>query len=82
MSSDPLTAAVRRALRGAPCTTRALAVEADVPHSTLVRIAAGTRNATPAVALAVARALESWGKRSHRLALGIHAIIQSSSKRG
>ena len=68
MRTNPLTAAVRRALSEAPCSTRALAKEAGVPHSTLVRIGDGSRDTTPAVAAAVARALRSWGKRCDRLA--------------
>jgi len=77
MRTDALSTAVRRALREAPCSTRALAKEAGVPHSTLVRIAAGTRNATPAVAEALARALRAWGKRCERLA----SAVETPSRR-
>jgi predicted transcriptional regulator len=68
MSTDYLTGAVRRALEDAPCSVRALAKQAGVPHSTLVRIGDGSREATPAVAEAVARALRTWGKRCDQLA--------------
>lgn len=73
MRIDVLTAAVRRALREAPCSTRALAKEAGIPHSTLVRITGGTRNATPAVAEALARALRVWSERCERLAKAVES---------
>jgi Helix-turn-helix len=71
MPVDRLTDAVTRAARDAPCSVRALARAADVPASTLVRIVAGERAATPAVAAAVARALDQWGAKCGQLALGI-----------
>jgi len=79
MSSDPLITSVRRALRDAPCSTGALAKEACVPHSTLVRIAGGSRSATPTVATALAQALRVWGKRCERLA---DAIERATPKTG
>ena len=82
MSIDPLTRAVHRALDEAPCSTRALAVQAGVPHSTLVRIAAGERNATPAVAVALARALRAWGETCVGLAGAIEGAAPSPPKRG
>ena len=60
--TDHLTSALLRALEAAPCSTLRLAVAADVPHSTLVRIQSGERAATLAVAEAVSVALEQWGK--------------------
>jgi len=71
MTIDRLTDAVTRAVRDAPCSVRALARAADVPASTLVRIIARERAATPAVAAAVARALEQWGTNCGQLAQGI-----------
>ena len=71
MQRDRLTAAVARAVRGAPCSVRALARAAGVPDSTLVRIVAGDRASTPAVAAAIARALDQWGARCALLARGI-----------
>ena len=68
---DRLTAAVRKALDNAPGTLRALARATGVSHAQLHRIARGERNATPAVAAAVADALEQWGTRCSRLARGI-----------
>jgi lambda repressor-like predicted transcriptional regulator len=65
---DPLTAAVRHALRDAPCSIRALAREAGVSHSTLVLINGGSLNASVEVADAVRRALLIWGERCGRLA--------------
>ncbi len=69
--SDELTRAVGRAIRGAPCTLRALAREAAVPPSTLTRILSGERAATPAVAESVAAALERWGAQCLRIATAI-----------
>lgn len=77
--SDALTTAVRRAIAGAPCSVAALAAAADVPQSTLARIRSGDRNATPAVARAVARALDQWGASCARLA---HGIRQAHPRRG
>ena len=77
MAVDSLTRALRRALRDAPCSARELAREARVPHSTLVRVLAGARNATPAVAAAIAQALRAWGKRCGRLA----TAIENATKR-
>lgn len=71
MQSDQLTAAVRNALRKAPCSLRALAKEAGVPHSTLVRIQGGTRAATPEVAAAVTMGLQAWAKRCGQLATSV-----------
>lgn len=71
MPSDRLTEAVTQAVLGAPCSVRALARAAGVPDSTLVRIVAGERAATPAVAAAVARALEEWGDHCRQLARSI-----------
>lgn len=71
MTKDRLTEAVSRAVRGAPCSVRALARTAGVPDSTLVRIVAGDRAATSAVAAAVARALDEWGFRCGQLATTI-----------
>lgn len=67
-SMDPLSAAVTRALHEAPCSVRALAKEAGVPHSSLVRIQAGQLRATSEVAEAVAKGLRRWGDRCSRLA--------------
>ena len=71
MNRDCLTEAVTRAVRGAPCSVRALARAASVPDSTLVRIVAGERTATPAVAAAVARALDQWSARCGQLARAV-----------
>lgn len=71
MSHDPLTDAVAAAIRGAPCSFRALARTAGVPPSTLTRVLSGQRAATPAVARAVANALDTWSGRCTTLARGI-----------
>ena len=74
--SDRLTFAVQRALETAPCSIRRLAVVADVPHSTLVRIQSGERAATLAVADAVIQALEQWGKDCTRAAHQLRQVRQ------
>ncbi len=61
--TEKMAEAVRAALEDLPCSERALAREAGIPHSTLVRIRSGERGATPAVALALARALARWADR-------------------
>ena len=68
MLDDPLTVAVVEAIRSTPCSVRALARAAEVPHSTLTRIAAGDRAATLAVATAVASALDAWTVECAKLA--------------
>ena len=65
MPNEELTATVIAAIEAAPCSPRALAREAGVPHSTLSRIKSGERGATVAVAIAVADALERWAQRTH-----------------
>lgn len=79
MPIDAVTTAVRQALRHAPCSTRALAKEAGVPHSTLVRIVAGSRNATAAVGRKVARALYLWAERCEGLA---NAVAEAAKVHG
>ena len=80
MASDRLTQAVARAIRGAPCSVRALARAAGVPDSTLVRIVAGERAATPAVAAAVARALDQWSTRCGELARSVRLANDRGGK--
>lgn len=64
MDTIGLSAAVITAVQNAPCSTRALAREAGVPHSTLSRIMSGERGATTVVATAIAGALERWAERT------------------
>jgi hypothetical protein len=72
-----LSDAVRRAIRDAPCSLRSLARAASVPHSTLVHITKREREATPAVAEAVAQALDQWSTRCKQAA---HRIRQAKRK--
>ncbi len=71
-----LTQAVQRAIGTAPCSVRALALAAKVPQSTLARIESGERNATPAVATAVSKALAQWGKDCTKAAQRLHQAIE------
>lgn len=77
--SDSLTTAVREALRKAPCSVRALAREAGVPHSSLVRIQAVQLSASPTLAHSMAKALRKWGDRCDQLA---GAIEQAATRKG
>jgi transcriptional regulator with XRE-family HTH domain len=73
-----MTDQVRRAIKRAPCSLRALSRESGVDVSTLSRIASGEREATLDVANRVADALETW---SAHCAAAARAIRQST-KRG
>ena len=59
---------MRRAIELAPCSVRALAKQAGVPHVTLVWIRQGKRKATAAVAGKVGAALRKWGNKCFRAA--------------
>jgi hypothetical protein len=78
MSDDRLTKTVVAAVRTAPCSVRSLARAAGVPNSTLVRIVAGERGATVAVATAVADALDAWSDQCEQLA----TRIRQAQRRG
>ena len=73
--TDRLSMAVRRALKNTPYSLRALAREAAVPHSTLVRIGSGSLRASPAVADRVAKALRAWGAQCARLAQDVELAL-------
>ena len=75
-----LDAVLRRAIRRAPCSTRALARTAGVSHVMLAAIVTGGERATPRVALKVAKALESWAARCAREAAAIRKAVDQRSK--
>ena len=83
LSSTPMTldAALRRAIRSAPCTIRALARAAGVSHAMLSAIVAGNERGTPRVAHKVARALEDWGIRCHTEAVRVRAAVAGHNPR-
>ena len=70
-----LDAVLRRAIRRAPCSMRALARAAGVSHVMLQGIVAGRERATVRVAQKVVRALESWAARCGGEAAAIQAVI-------
>ncbi len=70
-----LTRQVQRAITAAPCSIRALAREAGVSQSILVRIQSGEREATLAVAKSVERALASWGRDCTKAAALLYRAI-------
>ena len=81
MDRRGLTEIVARAVADAPCTLRALAREAEVPPSTLSRIVNGERDATPAVARAVAEALRRWSGQCATSAAAIERRLPQVEQR-
>ena len=77
-----IDAVLRRAIRRAPCSIRALARTAGVSHVMLATIVTGHERATPRVALKVARALETWAARCGGEAAAIRAAVESRSTKG
>ena len=71
-----LDTVVRRAIRRAPCSVRALAKAARVSHVTLALIVQGKQRATTRVALKVARALNLWGTRCHSEAMKVRDAVE------
>ena len=70
-----LDTALRRAIRRAPCSIRALAREAGVSHTTLSSIFAGTARATPNVAAKVMAALDYWSQGCYVEARNVETAI-------
>lgn len=77
MTSHLLT--VRRVLREAPCSTRALARAAGLSPALLTRIAKGERSLTPATAKALAKGLRGWAKDCDRLARQLDRVANALS---
>ena len=75
---DRTTEAVWEAIDAAPCSTRALAAQAGVDHSLLVRIRSGERRATREVAMKIVAALEIWASDCRDAA---RAIRQTTKRR-
>lgn len=68
-----LDALLRRAIRRAPCSVRALARQAGVSHQMLAAIVAGRERATPRVARLVAAALDTWAAHCAKDAAAVRA---------
>ena len=81
MGVDSLAPRVIQALEHAPCSLRALAREAGVPHSTLVAIRKGDRTPTWEVADKLQAALTLWGERCHAAAAFIEGAHVAATKR-
>ncbi len=75
-----LNKVVRLAIRRAPCSLRALAREADVPHSTLVRIKQRTLNASPETARKLASALQRWGEACQSAASDLQVVASGQAR--
>ena len=73
---NKLTTTVRTAVERAPCSIRALAKVAGVPHVTLAHIVHSRREATEDVARKVARALDGWAKKCGRSAADIRQELK------
>jgi hypothetical protein len=76
-----LDTVVRRAIRRAPCSIRALTEEAGVSHAMLAAIVTGHERATPRVALRVAEALDKWAARCGGEAAAIRAVVGNHSRK-
>lgn len=74
-----LDTVLRRAIRRAPCSIRALARTAGVSHAMLAAIVKGQERATPRVALKVAGALERWAARCAGEAAAVRAAVEGRS---
>lgn len=84
LSSTSMTidAVVRRAIRQAPCSIRALAREAGVSHAMLAAIVVGDERATLRVARRVARALDRWAARCAKDAAAVRTALAGLSGKG
>ena len=67
-SMNAVTRAVRQSLAQAPVSLREVARRAGISHVHLARIVSGERNATPAVARAVVKALDAIAAESAKAA--------------
>ena len=74
------TTAVQTALQAAPCSLRALARAAGIDHADLVRVRAGDRPATVALARAVMGALARWGDDCRDAARGIRHTLAKGDR--
>lgn len=74
--SEELAQAVREALERVPCSDRALALKAGVSQSTVYRIRTGERGCSPAVAEALADALEAWAGDYREAATGLRRTLE------
>ena len=59
---------LRKIIRQNPCSLRALAREAGVPHASMIQARDGERNVTPDMAKKIVAALRRWAATCNRLA--------------
>ena len=71
-----LTKAVQEAIKAAPCSTRALADEAELSNTLLVYIKQGERQVTPDAANAIADALDRWSEKCAAAANSIRLSLR------
>lgn len=77
---NAITRAVSRSLVDAPVSLREIARRANISHVHLARIVAGERNATAAVALAVAEALDAIGAQCETGAARVRRSLTTHHK--
>ena len=70
-----LTKAVRKALTEAPVSLREIGRRSGVSTAQIARLAAGERNATPAIATAIAKALDTLSADCAAGAARIHRAL-------
>jgi hypothetical protein len=75
-----LDTVLRRAIRRAPCSIRALARKAGVSNVMLQGIVTGRERATPRVARLVARALEGWATQCGTEAACVRTALKGRSQ--
>ena len=82
MSTEPthLSLTLRDAMARTPGTTRALARDAGVPHTTLVRVGSGAIEASPALVASVAAALERWSDLCKRHSFRLQQEVYRSER--
>ena len=78
---NDVTRTVRRVLSGAPVSLRELGRRAQISHAQLARIVVGQRNATLAVAHAVADALDAISAESATAAARIRHSLTTHHRR-
>lgn len=77
-----LDTVLRRAIREAPCTMRALARASGVSHAMLAAVVSGKERGTVRVALKVAAALEEWAEQCATDAAMLRRTVEGHNPKG
>ena len=78
--STNLSLVLNDAITRTPGSVRALAREAGVPHTSLVRVRSGAIDASPALVARVAAALERWGELCKRHSFRLEQEVYRSAR--